>query len=317
MKYKLVKKLTAGLIALGAIGGASYGVVNYLNSNDTHSSAFVQATDVSFEKMANFSISRKDPVTNKYTLTIKNADNSKGTVTFKDGSMSKDFSVGEPISILVNILNTDYTIKTVKVHSQSNVDANGIGNNTVSVNKISDAEYTFKLPKETNDLGEPNPFYDGNPNISVDVAWTLKKINAWEYDWMDGTDSGNYMIKLNEDFIFDDVANPELKMETVKDSATGAPEANMIYRIYMNGHNMAIKNMTIPSGVQLMFINNKGNTVEGETPVVSLTKDSTFSEKYIQGGIGRWGSVDYSKDVQVVLNLWIAHGWWDSNANEE
>ncbi len=316
MKHKLVKKLTAGIIAIGAIGGASYGAVNYLSSNNTNSNVVLQSTEENFEQMANFSISPRNPITNKYTLTINNADNSKGMVTFLDGSSSKEFVAGETIFIHVDILNTDYTIQTIRVHSQSNVNEEGIGNWNLGAVKHTDESYSFKLPNETTEDGKPNKFYDGNPNINVDIAWTLKKINAWEYDWMDNTDSGNYMIKLNQDFIFDDVANPELKMETVLDSATGKPQANVIYRIYMNGHNMAIKNMTIPSGVQLMFINNKGNTVEGETPVVSLTKDTKFTEKNVQGGIGRWGSVEFSKDLKVVLNLWVAHGYWDSNINE-
>ena len=316
MKYKLLKKLTAAVLVAGSIGGASYAAAQFVNNNQIQvSNPTLQS--VSFEKMATFQIGAKDPMTNKYTLTINNKDPKKGIVTFKDGSSSKEFGVKEPIAIRVIINDVDYTVQTIRVHSQSNINGDGEGNNNVSVNKVSDAEYTFELPSETLADGKPNPFYDGNPNITVDIAWTLRHINAWEYDWMDGTDSGNYMIKLNQDFIFDDVANPLLKMETVLDSATGKPQANVIYRIYMNGHNMAIKNMTIPSGVQLMFINNKGNTVEGETPVVSLTKDTKFTEKSVQGGIGRWGSVDFSKDLKVVLNLWVAHGWWDSNANEE
>ncbi len=315
MKYKLAKMLTAGILAVGAIGGASYGAVQYFNAHSTTPST-VQTVQQNFETVASFSIKAKDPVTNTYTLTIHNADNSKGEVTFDNGLNEAEFVADKDIFINLNIKNPDYTIQTVKVHSQTNVDENGVGNWNVGVNKVSDTRYSFKLPKETLPNGEPNKFYDGNSNLLVDVCWTLKNINAWEYDWLDGTDSGNYMIKLNQDFIFDDVANPELKMETVVDSATGKPQANVIYRIYMNGHNMAIKNMTIPSGVQLMFINNKGNTVEGTTPVVSLTKDSKFDEKHIHGGIGRWGSVDFAKDLKTILNLNVAHGYWDSNIND-
>ncbi len=318
MNYKLMKKLTAALLVAGSIGGVGYTAAQLVNDSQNKfeiSAPTLQSFD--YEKVADFSISPKDPVTNLYTLTINNKDTSKGMVTFGNGKTVLDgLKAGDTVSIHVSIINTDYTIQTVRVHSLSNINADREGNDNCGVNKISDAEYQFTLPSETNALGEPNPFYDGNPNLTVDVAWTLKKINAWEYDWMDNTDSGNYMIKLNQDFIFDDVANPELKMETVVDSATGKPQANVIYRIYMNGHNMAIKNMTIPSGVQLMFINNKGNTVEGTTPVVSLTKDSKFDEKHIHGGIGRWGSVDFAKDLKTILNLNVAHGYWDSNIND-
>ncbi len=318
MNYKLLKKLSAAVLVAGSIGGATYAATQFVNNNQNQiqvSNAAQQATV--FEKMANFNISRLDPVSKKYTLTIDNKDTSKGIVTFQDGSVSKKFAAEEEVFIMIDIRNVDYTVQTIRVHSQSNVSAEGEGNWNAGVSKVNDACYKFKLPAEKNADGKPNKFYDGNPNISVDVSWTLKNINAWEYDWVDNTDSGNYMIKLNQDFIFDDVANPELKMETVLDSVTGKPQANVIYRIYMNGHNMAIRNMTIPSGVQLMFINNKGNTVEGKTPIVSLTKDTKFTEKSVQGGVGRWGSVDFSKDLKIVLNLWKANGWWDSSAKEE
>ena len=99
---------------------------------------------------------------------------------------------------------------------------------------------------------------------------------------MDGTDGGNYALNLEQDdYIFDDVANENLKM------VASEGHDNTIFRIYMNGHNMQIRNMTIPSGVQLMFINNKANTATGKLPVVSLTSDTQFTEKCVQGAIGR------------------------------
>ena len=316
MNHKFLKKLSIGLLVAGSVAGVGYATSQAIITNNSTAVSNPASQPAIFEKVANFSISAKDPVSSKYTLTINNKDASKGTVTFQDGTEQKEFGINEDIFIVVNIQDLDYTVKTVKVHSQSNVDADGVGNNTVAVYKVDDATYKFKLPAETSPDGRPNPFYDGNHNLNVDVYWTLKKINAWEYDWMDGTDSGNYMIRLNEDFVFDDVENPNLKMETILDSVTGEALPNVIFRIYMNGHNMAIKNMTIPSGVQLMFINNKGNTYEGEIPVVSLTKDTKFTEKSVQGAIGRWGSVDFSKQLKTVLNLNVAHGWWDSNIND-
>ncbi len=316
MNHKFLKKLSIGLLVAGSIGGISYAAVQAINSNNTTAVSKPTTQLANFENMANFSVSPKDPISNKYRLTINNKDESKGTVTFKDGSIASDFAVGEEIFLVVDIHNIDYTIQTIRVHSASNVNEDGNGNDNVGVYKENDASYKFTLPSETNPDGTPNPFYDESNKLSVDVAWTLKKINAWEYDWMDNTDSGVYAINLNQDFIFDDVENPELQMKTLTDSVTGEAQPNVIFRIYMNGHNMAIRNMTIPSGVQLMFINNKANTYEGQIPMVSLTKDSKFTEASVHGGVGRWGSVDFSKEVKVILNLWVSHGWWDSNANE-
>lgn len=314
MKKKLLKRLSIGLLVAGSIAGVGYATVQAVN---TYTNSSITASEpVQFASFATFSVGAKDPVTNKYTLTIFNKDASKGTVTFNDGTETAQYGIGEPITLVVDIKNPDYTVQTIKVHSQTNVDANGVGNNTVGVDKINDATYTFELPPETTLDGKPNPFYDKNPNLNVDVYWTLKKINAWEYDWMDGTDSGNYMIRLNKDFIFDDVESPNLAMKTVLDSVTNQPQANVIFRIYMEGHNMQIRNMTIPKGVQLMFINNKANTYEGKMPVVSLTKDSKFNEYRVEGAVGRWGSVDFSPELKTKLNLNVAHGWWDSNVNE-
>ncbi len=291
MKHKMLKKLSIGLLVAGSVAGVGYATAQVINANTSTTTKLDTQTD-KVVNMATFTVGAKDPVSNKYTLTIYNKDPEKGSVTFAKGFVDKNheigqFAVGETITLAVNIKDPNYTVQTIKVHSQSNVDKDGIGNNTTGVNQIDAATYEFKLPEETSPDGRPNPFYDGNKNLSVDVYWTLKKINAWEYDWLDGTDSGNYAISVNKDnFIFDDVANPDLAMKTVLDSVTGKPQPNVIFRIYLNGHNMAIRNMTIPSGVQLMFINNKTNTYQGERPVISLTKDSKFSEYDVHGVIG-------------------------------
>ncbi len=315
MKHKILKKLSIGLLVAGSVAGVSYATVQAINANTSTTTKL--DTQTVYKDLATFTVGAKDPATKKYTLTINNKDPEKGTVTFTDGNVSGQFAIGETITLAVSIKDPNYVPEQIKVHSQSNVDKDGIGNNTLGVNQIDGATYEFKLPPETSPDGRPNPFYDGNKSLSVDVSWTLKSINSWEYEWIDGTDSGLYAISVNEDnFIFDDVAHPDLAMKTVQDSLTGANKANVIFRIYLNGHNMAIRNMTIPSGVQLMFINNKTNTNNGERPVISLTKDSKFSEYDVHGVIGRWGSVDFSKELKTKLNLNVAHGWWDSNANE-
>lgn len=260
-------------------------------------------SEKSFEQMASFTVSPVNPITNAYRLTINNADHAKGEVTFKNGTTTQEFNIGEPIYINVKIIDTKYTIQSVRVHSQTNV-ANGVGNNNLGVYKHSEESYSFTLPPETLPNGKPNPFYDGKHDISVDVQWTLKQINGWQYDFLNGTDSGNYAYQLTKDTVFDDEANPDLKMV--------APEGSnhTIYRIYMNGFNLKIKNMTIPSKVQLMFINNKENTVNnGKTPVVSLDENTKFTEKSVHGAIGRWGSVEFDDGLSTILNLNIYKGW--------
>ncbi len=172
MNYKLFKKSLVGLLIVGGVAGATVAATTMLApTNSTPATSVVQMQNESFEKIANFSIRAKDPIANTYTLTINNKDRSKGEVTFEDGSYTKEnLKAGDTVSIHVSILNTDYTVQSVRVHALSNVNADSEGNDNCGVYKISETQYQFTLPSETNALGEPNPFYDGNPNLAVDVA---------------------------------------------------------------------------------------------------------------------------------------------------
>ncbi len=209
MNKKIIKRLSTFILASGSLAGGAYVAYEFATQNHsksmvsstntdslskggaTHSQVesilptvdTITAPTVSTiesvrpdapvaektEKLASFSISPVNTVTNTFALTIHNADTSKGVVTFDNGTATQEFTVGEPIFINVKITDADYTIRTVRVHSLSNVNANGAGNNNVGVDKVSDERYTFTLPSLTNDRGEPNPFYDGSHELNVDV----------------------------------------------------------------------------------------------------------------------------------------------------
>ena len=68
---------------------------------------------------------------------------------------------------------------------------------------------------------------------------------------------------------------------------------------------MTIKNLTVPSGAQLMFINNIKNENNGSTiPTVKLSENTfmyppqtgnQYGQITVKGAIGRYGSVQYGK----------------------
>ena len=95
-------------------------------------------------------------------------------------------------------------------------------------------------------------------------------------------ESRHYVFNVTEDnFVFDDVANPELKMQKYPSGEF------VVYRIQLNGHNIKIKNMTIPKNVQLEICDKYEELFETTTseksPVVGFAKDGVLNQ---QGAAG-------------------------------
>ena len=261
--------------------------------------------------------SREAGQTQKYELTIKTSDkfNELGKIEFYDektGQTSTKTTItvtpGQQISVKVTVNDPEtYTLGDLKVFDSANPSV------MLETEQLLKTDvYRFTLPNEKWDNGKPNPFYETG-KLTVRAKFVRTQLNAWTYDFASKT----YNIEINEDgYVFDDVANTNLKL-TSGDlnhdaSQDEIPGENVIqYRIYLNGHNLEIKNITIPSGAQLMFINNFYNTVdEGKpTPQISLSENtwmyppegSQYGKITVQGAVGRWGSVEYNGRLQQYL----------------
>ena len=261
--------------------------------------------------------SREAGQTQKYELTIKTSDkfNELGKIEFYDektGQTSTKTTItvtpGQQISVKVTVNDPEtYTLGDLKVFDSANPSV------MLETEQLLKTDvYRFTLPNEKLDNGKPNPFYETG-KLTVRAKFVRTQLNAWTYDFASKT----YNIEINEDgYVFDDVANTNLKL-TSGDlnhdaSQDEIPGENVIqYRIYLNGHNLEIKNITIPSGAQLMFINNFYNTVdEGKpTPQISLSENtwmyppegSQYGKITVQGAVGRWGSVEYNGRLQQYL----------------
>ena len=135
--------------------------------------------------------------------------------------------------------------------------------------------------------------------IKVTPIFTKKNINLWSYEFA----SRSYVLEVQKDHgVFDDKTYSQIKMEGSTDQ-----NRNIQYRIYMNGHDLEIKNITIPAGAQLMFLNNINNDNSKGTPTVKLS-DNTYmfgpedGQDYgkitVQGAIGRFSSVNYGSRMK-------------------
>lgn len=116
-----------------------------------------------------------------------------------------------------------------------------------------------------------------------------------------------YVLNINTDnYVFDDVKHNNLQLRGTE-TAWASNNKSIQYRIYLNGHDLTIENLTIPSSSQLMFINNINNNNEnGKTPTVKLSnntymfelKDGQYHGKItVKGVIGRYGLVKYGQKM--------------------
>ena len=300
------------------------GIVNPTISSDQSIRNYISGIKTDVEDSSTlFSIkkstetSREAGQTQKYELTIKTSDkfNELGKIEFYDektGQTSTKTTItvtpGQQISVKVTVNDPEtYTLGDLKVFDSANPSV------MLETEQLLKTDvYRFTLPNEKLDNGKPNPFYETG-KLTVRAKFVRTQLNAWTYDFASKT----YNIEINEDgYVFDDVANTNLKL-TSGDlnhdaSQDEIPGENVIqYRIYLNGHNLEIKNITIPSGAQLMFINNFYNTVdEGKpTPKISLSDNTwmfppegyQYGKITVQGAVGRWGSVEYNGRLQQYL----------------
>ena len=140
-------------------------------------------------------------------------------------------------------------------------------------------------------------------NLEFKAYFGPAKINDWTYDF----NSRTYAIEITEEgFVFDDVTNPGHKIVDLEnDHVYNQPTQ---FRVYLGGHNIKIKNLTVPAGTQLMFINESeySNTLDNRpTPIIDL--DGGYrkmnEQLKIYGAVGRYGDVEYSNAMKAACGL--------------
>ncbi|MBR2999221.1 MAG: hypothetical protein IKF44_02375, partial [Mycoplasmataceae bacterium] len=140
-------------------------------------------------------------------------------------------------------------------------------------------------------------------NLEFKAYFGPAKINDWIYDF----NSRTYAMEITkEGFVFDDVTNPGHKIVDLEnDHVYNQPTQ---FRVYLGGHNIKIKNLTVPAGAQLMFINESeySNTLDNRpTPIIDLDGGYRKMDEQlkIKGAIGRYGDVEYSNAMKVACGL--------------
>ena len=259
---------------------ASDSIVSSVNTNDSRIRVLkLQTKDVDSEfTRYQLTLNIKDDISKygKLVFVDTNGEELEGTISVTSGTK---------VYVKLTITNEDYTLLDLKVFDKANPNISlGVEKHNVKAN---DHYYSFVMPEED------SLFYDSG-DIGLEAIFGKRQINGWVYDFASKT----YAIDIAENtgpFVFDDTTNNDQKLEAVEGSLSTQ------YRVYMNGNDVLIKNLTIPSGCQLMFINNPTDTPtsENKTPAV-------YAEKYesvkINGVIGRYGSVKYSKTMGSIVN---------------
>ena len=145
-------------------------------------------------------------------------------------------------------------------------------------------------------------------NLEFKAYFGPAKINDWTYDF----NSRTYAMEITkEGFVFDDVTNPGHKIvDLANDHVYNQPTQ---FRVYLGGHNIKIKNLTVPAGTQLMFINESeySNTLDNrKAPIIDLEGGyrKMNEQLKIEGAVGRYGDVEYSKAMQAACGLAVILG---------
>lgn len=211
----------------------------------------------------------------QYKITIINNDE-YGTVTFENGQTELIATPGQTVNLKVQVKDQykdSHTIVNLEVFDQAEP------HYSLGVIKVDENNYKFTMPEG----GEEGKWFYQSGNIFAKITYGLKKLGSWEFNF----ESRHYVFNVTEDnFVFDDVANPELKMQKYPSGEF------VVYRIQLNGHNIKIKNMTIPKNVQLEICDKYEELFETTTseksPVVGFAKDGVLNQ---QGAAGIWHGV--------------------------
>lgn len=181
---------------------------------------------------------------------------------------------------------------------------------SLGVYHVEGDRYMIEIPSEDSAWAKE---LNENSVITFKAYFGPIKLNDWVYDF----NSRTYAIKINgsmidsqtNSFIFDDVNIESQKIVVLEESPTFIKPLQ--FRVYLNGYNVTIKNLTIPKGTQLEFINKSeyGNsTTNKQVPIIDLYGGyrSMYAEDRqlkIEGAIGRFGDVEYSNAMKAACGI--------------
>ena len=183
---------------------------------------------------------------------------------------------------------------------------------SLGVYHVEGDRYMIEIPSEDSDWAKE---LNETSVITFKAYFGPAKMNDWVYDF----NSRTYAIKINESmidpetnsFIFDDVNIESQKIVALEESQIPTFVKPLQFRVYLNGYNVTIKNLTIPKGTQLMFINKSeyGNsTTNKQVPKIDLYGGyrSMYAEDRqlkIEGAVGRYGDVEYSNSMKAACGI--------------
>ena len=183
---------------------------------------------------------------------------------------------------------------------------------SLGVYHVEGDRYMIEIPSEDSDWAKE---LNENSVITFKAYFGPAKMNDWVYDF----NSRTYAIKINgsmidsttNSFIFDDVNIESQKIVALEESQSPTFVKPLQFRVYLNGYNVTIKNLTIPKGTQLMFINKSeyGNsTTNKQVPKIDLYGGyrSMYAEDRqlkIEGAVGRYGDVEYSNSMKAACGI--------------
>lgn len=181
---------------------------------------------------------------------------------------------------------------------------------SLGVYHVEGDRYMIEIPSEDSAWAKE---LNENSVITFKAYFGPIKLNDWVYDF----NSRTYAIKINgsmidsqtNSFIFDDVNIESQKIVVLEESPTFIKPLQ--FRVYLNGYNVTIKNLTIPKGTQLEFINKSeyGNsTTHKQVPIIDLyggyrSMYADDRQLKIEGAIGRFGDVEYSNAMKAACGI--------------
>ena len=181
---------------------------------------------------------------------------------------------------------------------------------SLGVYHVEGDRYMIEIPSEDSAWAKE---LNENSVITFKAYFGPIKLNDWVYDF----NSRTYAIKINgsmidsttNSFIFDDVNIESQKIVVLEESPTFIKPLQ--FRVYLNGYNVTIKNLTIPKGTQLEFINKSEyghSTTNKQVPTIDLYGGyrSMYAEDRqlkIYGAIGRFGDVEYSNSMKAACGI--------------
>ena len=176
---------------------------------------------------------------------------------------------------------------------------------SLGVYHVEGDQYMIQMPSEDSDWAK---------ELTQDSAITFKayfgpaKINDWVYHF----NSRTYAMEIKEEgFVFDDVKNEGHRIVALEGEQTYIQPTQ--FRVYLNNFNIKIRDLTIPKGTQLMFINQPeySNTLDNrKAPIIDLEGGyrQMNEQLKIEGAVGRYGDVEYSKAMQAACGLPVILG---------